>query len=270
MTAHGFKASFKYQIFRMRFVPLGVALVYAAMILMVLFVDFTMDKRISLKNVEFFGTDVFCAVAMAIYAMIFSADFYNAGTANGVSRKTTLTASAAALFVMSAASALTHSVINAIVELLTGNDQIFVMEVWYGQRNIYLYDIDRITVFRARMLVITVFLFMFFAAFGFAAGSVLYRLPTKASVILILAVTIGMPNAAVAIENYSERHGIDVQYLLINAIGHIIKFFGMSVVGEGNIVKGIFAMLLCSAVFFAIALLFARRAAAKPAVIRGE
>ncbi|MGN0636835.1 MAG: hypothetical protein ACI4J0_00555 [Huintestinicola sp.] len=276
MTKQGFISSYKYQLRRIILPPLiSIASAVAVMLFTVGLVNYSFDGEFTFENGGIFCLDALEAFMFFLYGCIYIPEFMNAGAANGVSRTTTLIASMASYFTSSAICSAAVSVISPLVNLICGDGSgdVFLLEILYGERRLYMFYGENAFVVRIRLFVMITFFCFLFAAVGMAFSSIYYRLPRKGnvifSVILMVICFFGYPFSNMML----EERGIDIDEILNQFFDGLGRLLGMAHVNgsmAGNCVQGAVMMFVFAAVFGVIAWLFVRRASVKPAPIRGE
>lgn len=177
----------KYQLYRMRLIPLWFAIyVFGSMLLAAIMLSVIGKRPFSLADTSSVEYDLLMAFILFGFMCSFMGDFFNTAAANGVSRTTACVSAFISSVICSLVSAIEVSILYPITSFLTGVD-----EVWgagfYGSISSLQEAGWSMFGIRLRYFGICVFVFIAFSALAMLLASIVYRLPKWASAVIIIA-----------------------------------------------------------------------------------
>ncbi|MCI7766437.1 MAG: hypothetical protein MSJ26_00415 [Oscillospiraceae bacterium] len=258
MTKHSFVSSYKYQLRRIILLPiLTVIAIIVFMLLFTGFINYSFDGVFSLAKGGAVWLDALAGLMLLLFGGCFCHEFLNTGAANGVSRTTTVIASAASFFTSSAACSAFISVVSPLLSLLCKESaDYWFLEIMYGTRKFFQFYGENPFVVRIRFFVMCTFMLFFCSMFGFAVMAIFYKLSKRCSTIVFTAIAIFLVFGYPVSNAFLSQRGIDLDEKLEALFEAWCRLFGMAHVNgsqAGNCVQGALIMVIFSAVFVFIA-----------------
>lgn len=254
----------KYQLYRMRFIPLFFAVWSVASILFSATIRSIIDKvPFSLANTGSGSYDMFMGVIIFVYMCIFMTDFFNTAAANGASRTTACVSSYISSIICSFVSAVEVSVFSPIVSCITGNDEVWGASL-YGHALTFLDEGWSMFAVRLRYFGICLFCYIAICAFVMLLTSLLYRLPNWIA-LTIMTLMVFIPTAGIYLA-LGEKALILFWY-------NVAKFIGIGVFDEaliGNALQGAAVFIGLSLILLLLSCLITRHSSAKPLAIKSD
>lgn len=268
MTSNALKASYKYQIKRLVFVPLLIVgyeiliLVFSALLISY----FDMDKSfisLALPEIAAFGASLYCAAIIS--------DFYNTAAANGCSKRTALIASVLSAFTMSAVLSAIIIFSSAAVSAVFGGDEELLIQYLYGMTfDRMIWGESAIAIMMTNLLMLTLLTFTV-TMIAECLGTIAYRLSKKKNIVFfcILWVVVFAIPMVIYIVLFAKGYDPDVYFEPVaRAFGRAMGFRLNNNRLTGDILSGIITMLLASAASFGISFAVIGKAFVKPLPIR--
>lgn len=272
MSTKSIIASCKYQLYRLRLIPLFFA-VWAFGTMLVTAISRTVFIKVpfSFSGTNSGGYDLFMGTVLFGFMCAYITDFFNTAAANGVSRMTACISAYITSVIFSIISAVEVSIISPIIALISGTEFQDEMSLWgaglYG--NVYALsesgwgDIA----IRARFFGVCIFGYIAVCAFVILFASLIYRLPSWLS-LLILFLMIFMPTGGIYL-----AFGVEVLAKFVNGV---LTFVGLEniayfdVLTPGDASRGAVVFIAGSLVMLLLSCLITRHSAVKPLAIRNN
>lgn len=253
----------KYQLYRMRFIPVFFAAWVFGSIICGAALNAAVTKTpFTLRGAAMSGLDVSMGFFIFLFMCISVADFINTAAANGASRTTACVSVFISSVILSIVSALEVSVISPIVSLITGEAEDWGAMV-YGSGTA-LEEAGYSTAFiRLRLFGICLFVLIALCAATMLISAIYYRLPQWLAVIVILALIL-FPTAGTAMIFGTE--------FLVHMVAQAMNFAGFAVKGSslGNVFRGAAVFTGASVILLALSCLIICRSSVKPLPVKGE
>ncbi len=265
MTFKGIAASCKYQLWRMRTLPLIFAVYNFGMLFLgALIVALADGTPFTLSGMAPSGIDLIGGFVLFIGMCCLAGDFINTAAANGVSRATAcisvFISSAAASFVI----ALETSLITPLFSWMTGDTESWACEIYGSAYELSLAGHSEAYI-RLRFFAICFFALLTLCAVSMLMTSLFYKLPQWLAIVTVLAIVFVPTLGTIMVFGMQT-----LAMLFLRVLG----FFGIEFTKEAaliaNAAKGTLSMSIISAVCLAVSVLLVRRASAKPLPIKGE
>ena len=254
----------KYQLYRMRFIPVFFAVwVFGTMILGAALEAAVTKTPFSLRGIAMGGLDVLMGFLLFVFMCVSMADFINTAAANGASRITACVSAFISSVIFSFVSALEVSVVFPIVSLITGNMESWGAEVYGAGDALEQAGLGTAQI-RLRFFFICLFINVALCAGAMLLTAIYYRLPQWLAVIVILAIIL-FPTVGVIM-----LFGID---FFARMIGQAMIFAGFAFADGsplGNVFRGAAVFTGASAILLALSCLILCRSAVKPVSVKGE
>lgn len=264
MSTKSIIACCKYQLYKMRLIPLFFAIyVFGSMLLSAIIISIIEKVPFSLNGAGSSGFDMFLGLIIFGVACSFTSDFLNTAAANGASRTTACVSSFISWVIFSVVSAIEVSILYPIVSFLTKNE-----EIWGASFYGYIIPLqnegwDMFSI-RLRYFGICIFIFIALSATGMLLSSIVYKLPKWASALIIIAM-IFIPTAGIYL-TFGEKGFVLFWF-------NVFKFFGFGVTNEdliGDPLQGAATFLGLSFLLLLLSCLITRHSSVKPLAIKTD
>lgn len=272
MTKRAFLSALKFQLPKLKGLCIGIVAYVVIMHLMTALITFMEYGEAEFDGMSSMGMELFAIWVSFCFAAGRTYDSYNTACACGISRITTIAANAATAVVTGFAISAIVSVLYPFIALITGNEEMWLMEYIYGTRwDMTLHGYSEI-IWRLEFFVLIAAITTAAHMAGVFAGSVFYRLNKMWTYIVIfgtLAVIFGIPMYFA----YLEMQGIDTFAIMKESSIPFRMIFGCAYVNGRllpNIPLAVVMYLALAALFTLLSWVFARRAGVKPLAIRNE
>lgn len=258
MSIKSIFACCKYQLFKLKLIPIFFAIyVFASMLFSAIVISVIEKVPFSLAGAGASGFDMFMGLLLFGFMCSFMADFLNTAAANGVSRTTACISAFISSVICSIVSAIEVSILYPITSFLTGVD-----EVWgagfYGSIS-YLQEVGwSMFGIRLRYFGICVFVFIAFSALAMLLASIVYRLPKWASAVIIIAMVF-IPTLGIYFA-LGESAFIMFWSAIVFALGLFTP----------NALQGAAVCIGLSLILLLLSCIITRRSSVKPLAIKGE
>ena len=269
MAANSIIANCKYQLYRLRFVPLFyIIYTFGSMLLSAALTSIIEKVPFSFREAQQNGLDILMGFFVFGFMCANITDFFNTAAANGTSRTTACVSAYISSVIFSIVSALEVSVIFPIMSLITGEDEMWYASL-YGVKSI-LYDAGWSNfAIRVRYFGIAVFSYIALCAAVIFIAALMYKLPGWASLITILLL-IFIPTGGIYF-----ALGVDA---LASFWCSVVKLVGLSYLFDtsldasfiGNALQGAAVFIGASLILLLISCLITRRSSVKPLAIKGS
>lgn len=254
----------KYQLNRMRFIPLFyVIYVFGSMFLAAIMLSVIEKRPFSLADTSSAAYDLFMAVAIFGYMCSFVSDFFNTAAANGVSRKTVCVSTFISSVICSVVSAIEVSVLYPIVSLITGDEEAWGAS-FYGFPLSLLDEGWSMFTIKLRYFGICIFIYIASCAIAMLFASIVYKLPKWAAVIIICAMTF-IPTFGI--------YFVLGETVFVSFWDNVAKILGLGIINEsliGNALQGAAVCIGLSIILFLLSALITRRSHVKPLAIKSD
>lgn len=264
MSAKSIIANCKYQLYRLRSVPLfSIIYVVGSMLLSAVLRSIVDKVPFSLRGTGQNGFDVLMGLIIFGFMCGYITDFFNTAAANGTSRATACVSAYISSVILSIVSAVEVSVIYPIMSLITGENEEWGA-VLYGTRDALLGTGWSEFAVRLRFFGIAAFGYIAICAAVILLASLKYRLPgwiAVPTIILIFFIPTGGIYFALG-EN-----------ALLSFWGNVIKLIGLSNSEHpyiGNASQGAAVFIGSSLILLLLSCLITRRSSVKPLAIKGS
>lgn len=269
MSANSIIANCKYQLYRLRSVPLFYLIwVIGSMLISATIRSVAEKVPFSLRETGQNGFDALIGLFVFGYMCANITDFFNTAAANGTSRTTACVSAYISSVILSVVSALEVSVIFPIMSLITGEDEMWGASL-YGVKSI-LYDAGWSNfAIRVRYFGIAVFSYIALCAAVIFIAALMYKLPGWASLITILLL-IFIPTGGIYFALGEDA--------LASFWCSVMKLVGLSYLDDssldasfiGNASQGAAVFIGASLILLLISCLITRRSSVKPLAIKGS
>lgn len=268
MTSKALKASYKYQIKRLTYVPI-LLICYEIFLLAVsaFFVNFFgIDKSfisLALPEIASFGASLYCATIIS--------DFYNTAAANGCSKRTALMASVLSSFTMSAVLSAIIIFSSAAVSAVFGSNEELLIHYLYGSTfDRMIWGESAIAIMMTNLLMLTLLTFTV-TMIAECLGTISYRLSKKGNIVFFCLLWLIVFAVPMIIYFVMIARGVDPDIYFEpadRAFGRAMGFRFNNNKLTGDLINGIITMLLASAASFGISFAVIGKAFVKPLPIR--
>lgn len=261
MSIKSIIACCKYQLYRMRLIPLWFAIyVFGSMLLSAIMLSVIGKRPFSLADTSSVVYDMLMAFILFGFMCSFMGDFFNTAAANGVSRTTACVSAFISSVICSLVSAIEVSVLYPIVSFITGDEEVWGAS-FYGSISSLQEAGWSMLGIRLRYFGICVFVFIALSALAMLLASIVYRLPKWASLVIILAI-IFIPTAGL----YMLGENVFISFWL-----KILQFLGLvSETSIGSALQGAAVCIGASLVLLLLSCLITRHSSVKPLAIKSE
>lgn len=213
---------------------------------------------------ELNGIDAMGMFIMLIYGLCFTTEFYNTAAGCGVSRRTSAIAQAVTWGITSALMSLESMIITAIYNGINSGSSMMTVDIFYGSGwNRAMWG-ESPALYQIKLFLLLTVIIWSCSMAGFFIGSLVYRLPRKITLILFLAVPVGVISWFGNRLTVWEAQGVtDQKFEEIAAA--FLDFFGMRghAYAMGNMAKGGIVFTALGVVCALLAYVSARRASLK-------
>lgn len=269
MSANSIIANCKYQLYRLRSVPLFYLIwVIGSMLISATIRSVAEKVPFSLRETGQNGFDVLIGFFVFGYMCANITDFFNTAAANGTSRTTACVSAYISSVILSVVSALEVSVIFPIMSLITGDDEMWCASL-YGVKSSLIDEGWSDLTIRIRYFGIAVFSYIALCAAVIFIAALIYKLPGWASLITILLL-IFIPTGGIYF-----ALGVDA---LASFWCSVVKLVGLSYLVEsdsdisfiGNASQGAAVFIGASLILLLLSCLITRRSSVKPLAVKGS
>lgn len=269
MSANSIIANCKYQLYRLRSVPLFYLIWVIGSVLISATIRSVAEKvPFSLRETGQNGFDALTGIFVFGFMCANITDFFNTAAANGTSRTTACVSAYISSVIFSIVSALEVSVIFPIMSLITGEDEMWGASLYGVKSSLIDEGWSDLTV-RIRYFGIAVFSYIALCAAVIFIAALIYKLPGWASLITILLL-IFIPTGGIYF-----ALGVDA---LASFWCSVVKLVGLSYLVEsgsdvsfiGNASQGAAVFIGASLILLLISCLITRRSSVKPLAIKGN
>ena len=269
MSANSIIANCKYQLYRLRFVPLFYLIWTIGSLLISATIRSVAEKvPFSLRETGQNGFDVFMGFFVFGFICAYITDFFNTAAANGTSRATACVSVYISSVIFSVVSALEVSVLFPIMSLITGDDEMWGASL-YGVKYV-LYDAGWSNfAVRLRFLGIAIFSYIALCAIVILIASVSYKLSTRVALIITLLL-IFIPTGGIYFALGEDA--------LASFWCSVVKLVGLADLVDpssdatfiGNASQGAAVFIGASLILLLLSCLITRRSSVKPLAIKGS
>lgn len=213
---------------------------------------------------ELNGIDAMGMFIMLIYGLCFTTEFYNTAAGCGVSRRTSAIAQAVTWGITSALMSLESMIITAIYNGINSGSSMMTVDIFYGSGwNRAMWG-ESPALYQIKLFLLLTVIIWSCSMAGFFIGSLVYRLPRKITLILFLAVPVGVISWFGNRLTVWEAQGVTDQKFEEIATA-FLDFFGMRghAYAMGNMAKGGIVFVTFGVVCALLAYVSARRASLK-------
>lgn len=269
MSANSIIANCKYQLYRLRSVPLFYLIwVIGSMLISATIRSLTEKVPFSLRETGQNGFDALIGIFIFAFMCANITDFFNTAAANGTSRTTACVSAYISSVIFSIISALEVSVIFPIMSLITGDDEMWGASL-YGV-NYVLYD-EGWSDFavRLRFLGIAIFSYIALCAVVILIASISYKHSNWAALIITLLL-IFIPTGGIYFALGEDA--------LASFWCSVVKLVGLADLVDpssdapfiGNASQGAAVFIGASLILLLLSCLITRRSSVKPLAIKGS
>lgn len=263
MSAKSIISCCKYQLYRMRLIPLWfVIYVFASILLSAIMISVINKVPFSLSYVSSGDFDMFMGLMLFGFMCSLMGDFLNTAAANGISRTTACISSFISSVICSVVSAIEVSVLYPIVSFITGYE-----EVWGASFYGSVFTLQEagwgMFAIRLRFLGICIFAYIASSTIGLLLSSMVYKLPKFVSLTIIFAM-IFIPTAGV----YMLGENVFMSFW-----NSIFKILGLAITNDmliGSALQGAAVCIGLSLVLLILSCLITRHSSAKPLAIKSD
>ena len=269
MSANSIIANCKYQLYRLRFVPLFYLIwVIGSMLLSATIRSIAEKVPFSLRETGQNGFDALMGIFVFGFMCAYTTDFFNTAAANGTSRTTACVSVYISSVIFSVVLALEVSVVSPIMSLITGDNEIWGASL-YGVKYV-LYDAGWSDfAVRLRYFGIAIFSFIALCAIVILIASLSYKLPSWATLIIDLLMIL-IPTGGIYFALGEDA--------LASFWCNIIKLVGLADLVNpssdapfiGNALQGAAVFIGASLILLLLSCLITRRSSVKPLAIKGS
>lgn len=264
MSIKSIIACCKYQLYKMRLIPLFfVIYVFGSMLLSAIIISVIEKVPFSLVGAGSSGFDMLIGLLIFGFMCSFMADFLNTAAANGVSRTTACVSTFISSVICSIVSAIEISVIYPIVSFFTKNEEIWGASLYGHIISLQNEGWDMFSI-RLRYFGICIFIFIALCSLGMLLASIVYKLPKWASALIIIAM-IFIPTAGIYL-TFGEKGFVLFWF-------NVFKFFGFGVTNVdliGDPLQGAAMFLGLSLILLLLSCLITRHSSVKPLAIKTD
>ncbi|MGN1136772.1 MAG: hypothetical protein ACI4SF_11195 [Oscillospiraceae bacterium] len=248
----------KYQLYKMRFIPLFFAIyVFGSMFISAIIISVIEKTTFNLSGCGSILIDLIMGFVIFGFMCSFMSDYLNTAAANGVSRTTACVSAFISSVIFSVASAIEVSILYPIVSLISGDNETWGAN-FYGSINSLQEAGWSMFAIRLRFLGICLFAFIALSAVAIFLASIAYKLPKWAAAIIICAMAF-IPTLGVYFTLGTKA--LAVLWTVILAI--------LGVVTE-NPLQGAAVCIGLSLVLLLLSCLITKRSSAKPLAIKSD
>ena len=254
----------KYQLSRMRFIPIFFAVWSIGSILFTAIIRSIIDKvPFSLAGTGSGGYDLLMGAIIFGYMCFFMTDFLNTAAANGASRTTACVSAYISSIICSFVSALEVSVFSPIVSLISGEEEIWGASLYGYIGALQEAGWDMLSI-KLRFFGICLVYYIALSTMAILLVSIVYRFPKWVSALIIITM-IFIPTAGIYMTLGKEAFA-SFWY-------SIVKLLGLKIEHEwliGNALQGAAVCIGSSLVLLLLSCLITRRSSVKPLAIKSD
>lgn len=210
------------------------------------------------------GIDAMGMFIMLIFGLCYTVDFYNTAAGCGVSRRTSAIAQAVTWGISSTVISLEAMIITAIYNAVNSGGSMMIVDLLYGSGwNRAMWG-ESPALYHIKLFLLLDVIIWSCGMTGFFIGSLVYRLPRKITLILFLALPVGVISWFGNRLTVWEAQGVTDQKFEEIATA-FLDFFGMRghAYAIGNMAKGGIVFMVLGIVCALLAYVIARRASLK-------
>lgn len=262
MSANSIIANCKYQLYRLRFVPLFYLIWTIGSLLLSATIRSIAEKvPFSLRETGQNGFDVLMGFFVFGFICAYITDFFNTAAANGTSRTTACVSVYISSVIFSVVSALEVSVLYPIMSLITGDDEMWGATI-YGTRDALLGSGWGEFAIRLRFFGISAYYYIAICAIVILLGALLYKFPSWLAIFIEIMIFF-IPTGGIYL-----TLGEDALYSFWSAIAAQIGLITDSYIGNAS--KGAVTLIGFSLILLLLSCLITRRSSVKPLAIKGS
>lgn len=262
MSANSIIANCKYQLYRLRSVPLIYLIwTFGSMLLSAALTSIIEKVPFSFREAQQNGLDILMGFFVFGFMCANITDFFNTAAANGTSRTTACVSAYISSVIFSIVSALEVSVIFPIMSLITKSDEIWAA-VFYGVKDALIDSGWNEILIRLRFFGIATYYYIAICAIVILLGAVLYKFPGWLAIIIEIMIFF-IPTGGIYL-----TLGGDALESFWSFVGEHLGLITDTYIGNAS--RGAVTLIVFSLILLLLSCLITRRSSVKPPAIKGS